>query len=642
MRKSLNHASSFSHMLLECMVLAVLAFGVSMWVSWRIFQWGLITGDEGSYLFQAGNFLDGMVRRPVPPFFTLLDYDMIILRPDHGWLSRYSPGHALWLVPGLFFGLPQLMTALGASITVVGAYACGRRLKIPRFLLPALFLLSPFFLMLHGTLLSHTSGMAFSTLMLLCYLLWRQEQKSVFALLAGMCWSLLFLNRTWTALLIAIPFGVDSLVQLGRDRKNIRLWVGTVLFAGTALVGVGLYMVYNYLSTGDPRQATYLFYEASENLGFGPRRVQGGSQYRVEHTVQRGFRQLWRNVRNLDRWMFGTPRYTLLLWMGLAAHGWNRRWSGILLGAMVAVFLGYVAFWFPGIPTVGPLYQSEIFPHFLLLGGLGLSRIWRRSWKHPYVRLTGFVGLALLTGWQSIGFVRERAARIEAEFGEVWALEQKISELPDRSLLFIHGVFPADRLMRHYIGLNERGLDSRVLRIRAHPDEQPAIAAAFPDRAVFVLRDQPEIMMEPFEQVFHDRSRMGAVGRSASGVGRVEGDYRVTEPDAREGFLYYGWYPFLPPGRYEVHFDMRWRDVPENNPLRIEVMRDFGRNTVADKDISGGLETSFLAFHLQELTQVEPRVYYGGAGSMELRRIEIRRLGPLETSPFESTEHETE
>ena len=624
------------------MGLALVAFAASLWISFNVFQLELITGDEGSYLFQAWNFVDGMVRRPVPPVYSLLSYDMILLKPEHGWLSRYSPGHPLWLVPGVMLGLPHLMTAFGAALTVGGAYVCGRRLKIPRLMLPGLFLLSPYFLVLHGTLLSHTSGMAFTTMMLMFYILWRQDHRTVYAFLAGIFWSLLFLNRTWTALLIAVPFGIDSLLQLGKDRRNLRLWTGTILFAGTALLGIGLYMLYNYLSTGDAGTTTYLFYEPSENLGFGPRRVQGGAQYRVDHTVQRGLRQLWRNIRNLDRWMFGTPRYTLLVWLGLIAHGWNRRWSGLLLGAVAAVLLGYVAFWYPGVQTVGPVYQSETLPFLFLLGALGFSRIWRRRWKNPRLRLVAFSMLAGFTAWRSSLFLQDRAGRIEAEFGPRWALEQKISDLPDGSLLFYYAIFPDDRPMRHYIGLNVRGLDTPVLRLRAQPEYQPAIAAAFPDRTPFVLRDRPEIRIEPFEEPFADLMRRGSTWRSSPGVGRIEGDSRVTEPDARPGFLYYGWYPFLPPGEYEAHFDMRWRDVPEDRPVRIEIMRDFGRGTVAEKNIAGGLDTTVLIFQLDELTQVEPRVHFGGAGSLELRRIEIRRRGPPAIDRIERSETETE
>lgn len=621
----------------ERLAFGLAAFAMCLWLSAAVFERQWITGDEGSYLFQAWNFIDGVVKREVPPTHTLMQHDMIILGLESGWMSRYSPGHALWLVPGALAGWPHLMSALGAALTVMAGYEIGRRLKIPRFLLPSIFLLSPFFLLLHGTFLSHTSGMAFSAGMLLFYLAWRQDRRSCFALLSGLCWAALFLNRTWTAALIALPFAVDALLQLWKERDNGRVWRGTFLFAGAALLGVVLYTGYNYLSTGDPRLPTYLYYEPSENLGFGPRRLQGGPRYRVEHTVERGFRQLWRNVRDLDRWMLGTPRFTLLVWLGLAGHGWNRRWSGLLLACFFSVFLGYVAFWYPGIRYVGPVYQSEILPHLFVLGALGLSRVWRRS--RPFPRLLLFSLLAAGTAWRSFGFLSEQQEKIQSSFGKAWGVERIFQDLPDHSLVFVYGVFPEDRLTFHHIGLNKRGMDSPVLRLRANPDDQPAIAASFPDRRAYVFRESPEPGVEPFDRPFSPPARPGTAGRADSGSGRNENGVRVARSATEEpGFLFYGWYPFLPPGEYEARFELRWRDVRPETPVRIELMTDLGRVTIARREIYESLEHAVLSFSLPALTMVEPRVHFGGSGTVELRHIEIRRRGPLSPGTSEETQ----
>lgn len=618
----------------ERLAFGLAAFAVTLWLSATVFERQWITGDEGSYLFQSWNFIDGKVHREVPPTHTLMQYDMILLRLDSGWVSRYSPGHPLWLIPGALLGWPHLMSALGASLTVMAGYEIGHRLKIPRFLLPALFLLSPFFLLLHGTFLSHTSGMTFSSGMLLFYIAWRQDRRPVSALFAGLCWAMLFLNRTWTSALISIPFAADSLIHLWKERENGRVWCGTVLFASSALLGVALYLGYNYLSTGDARLSTYLYYEPSENLGFGPRRLQGGPRYRVEHTVERGFRLLWRTVRELDRWMLGTPRFTLLAWLGLAGHGWNRRWSGLLLACVGVVFLGYVAFWYPGIRTVGPLYQAEVLPHLFVLGSLGLSRIWRRS--RPLPRTLLFALLAAGTAWSSLTFISEQKERIQAEYGKAWAMERIIQDLPDHSLVFIYNVFQEDRLTRHHIGLNERGMDSRVLRLRARPSDQPAIAAAFPDRRAFVFHEHPEPRVEPFDEPFSPPTRPGTGGRAGSGSARNEEGVRVAAAATEQaGFLFYGWYPFLPPGEYEARFELRWRDVREDAPVRIEVMTDLGRTTIVSREIHGSLEHTVLPFSLPALAMVEPRVHFGGSGTVELRHIEIRRRGPPVASAAE-------
>ncbi|MCC5847027.1 MAG: hypothetical protein JJU29_02955 [Verrucomicrobia bacterium] len=614
---------------LELVFFGLCAFLASLAVSHWVFQGERVSPDEGGYLFQAWNFFDGVVRREVPPFDGMMDHEAIVLRPEHGWLSRLPPGHSLWLVPGLWLNHPHIMTALAAAITVMAGYEIGRRLRIPRFLVPVVFLISPFFLLLHGTLLSQTSGMAFSSLMLLGYMVWRQDRKPFWGFVAGLCWSFLYLNRPLTAWLIFIPFAVDAWLELARNRKYFSAWLGLLLFAMALAVGVGLYLRYNELSTGDPRLASHLFDEPGDKLGFGFREMRDGTPARVEHTVQRGFRLLWRNVRNLDQWMLGTPRFTLLIWLGLAGHGWSRRWSGILFGCLVSVLLGHVAWWRMSDYSAGPLYLAEIFPHFVVLGSLGLSRIWRRSHAHASLRLGLFVLAALLVLWHSLVFCRERVDRIEDLHGEAWALERQIKALPEPSLLLIDGTFPQNPQLRSYIGLNPRGLETAVLRVQVPPEDQPAIAAGYPERQAFILVDEPEVRIDPFETPFTDLMRPGSGGRSSRGVGEISGEHRVADGRNAAGLLFYGWYPILPPGDYEVRFDMRWRDVSTDAPVRIEVVTDYGRVLLGEQEISGGLDPSGVSFQLLETTQVEPRVHFGGSGTLELRKIEIKRRGPV-------------
>lgn len=60
-------------------------------------------------MFQARIFLEGALARPLPPLPHLFDHEMIILDERIGWLSRYSPGHPLWLMPGVAVGILRLM-----------------------------------------------------------------------------------------------------------------------------------------------------------------------------------------------------------------------------------------------------------------------------------------------------------------------------------------------------------------------------------------------------------------------------------------------------------------------------------------------------------------------------------------------------
>ena len=581
----------------ELCVLGVLAFGASQVMALCVFQWQTVTGDEGSYLFQANCFLDGVLKRDCPVFHPLLSYDMIILRPDAGWVSRYPPGHGLWLVPGVWIGFPHVMSSLAAAITVMCSYEVGCRLRFPRFLLPVLLLISPFFLFMHGTLLSHTSGLAAVSVMFLAYLSWRQ------------------------ALLIAIPFGLDCLYQIHRDRRNIALWLGSTLFAGGAAVGIGVYMAYNAAVTGDAGLPTYLYYEASEGLGFGARRTQGGAGFRIEHTFLRGVTYLWNNIRLMDSWMLGVP-FSLVAWLALVVHGWSRRWSLVLLGACLMVCAGYVYFWYPGITDVGPVYYTELLLFVMVLAGFGLSRMWRKGEATPRRRAASFFVMGILLFIASIGFSLNEADRLRVQLADRVAFAETLRELPEQAIVFRQPI--RDRYLDHFIGLNEAGLDSDPLILRSRSDNDALIAAHFPERSAWTLSYSNEhFVVTPLEQTGTPLKVDAVRTHRDRNVGENQDDRRVVKSDAQAGLLVYGWYTYLAAGDYELHFDMRWSGVEGETPVTIELAIDQGKTVACSAELSEGLSSTTLRFHLEQLAEVEPRIHYGGSGTVSVKSLEL-------------------
>jgi len=116
----------------EMLVFAMLAFGLSLWMGGWLYSGQIIQEEEGNALFQAGNFLDGTHSRDPGAFSTLVAYPSMTILPFEDWKSRYFPGHPFWLVPGVWIGWPQVMTALAAALTSMTAYSIGWRLRMPR------------------------------------------------------------------------------------------------------------------------------------------------------------------------------------------------------------------------------------------------------------------------------------------------------------------------------------------------------------------------------------------------------------------------------------------------------------------------------------------------------------------------------
>jgi hypothetical protein len=135
-----------------------------------------------------------------------------------GWLSRYPPAHSLWLLIGILAGAPHLAVSLAAGLSVWIFSSTARPVNLHPLLLAAIMVFSPYFLMMNGTLLSHTSALPASCLMLWAYISWKITKNKRYAFIAGMAWSWLFLNRTYTGLLIALPYALDAIFDLARNR----------------------------------------------------------------------------------------------------------------------------------------------------------------------------------------------------------------------------------------------------------------------------------------------------------------------------------------------------------------------------------------------------------------------------------------
>jgi len=613
--------------MLEMFLFAMLAFGLTLWISSQLFSNMLLYPEEGSSLFQAGNFLDGTHSRNPRGYAELIEYDSMTIVPHEDWKSRFAPGHSFWLVPGVWMGWPQMMSALSAMITMFAVYGIGWRLRIPRFITPMLLLASPLFLFVNGTLLPQSSGMLFSSLFFLGYLKWRQERSLLWAFLSGLCWSLLLQIRPLSASFLILPFLVDVILELKRNRKEFTVWRSSLFFLIACLLGAWAFFRYNTVSTGDPFLVSYLEHEPSEKWGFGERRTQGGGVEVIHHTLKRGWIMLWHNLLRLDRWMFGTFPGTLLVWLGLVIHGWSRRWSGVLFGSVMAVLFGYMAFWDDGGSKVGPLNYAEILPFLLVLFALGLSRIWRRMQSRPRSRGILFSLFATVILYGSIPFSLQTAVEIGTQNEEAWEISVLVSSLPEHSLVFLPDTIKENETLKANVALNPVGWRSRVLRLQAKPEDRAALAASFPDRTAYELILEPVLHLKPFDLEWVPPSRKAANSQHSRNTGKnSESDRIARENEDEPGLLSYGWYTYLPPGRYECRFDIRWADVRTSKPLRLEVMADLGRVSLGEQVLSEGLDDTVVRFTLQEAQQVEPRVYFGGSGEVTLRSISISKL----------------
>ena len=599
---------------------SIAAACLSLWIGEQVFLRQPLTTDENSYLFQAHTFSSLRLRRPAPQPPEIYAQRMVIIDSKAGWISRYPPGHSLWLTPGVWLGDERLAVALAAGVSVWFLTGCAAMLGGPVWP-AALFLLAcPFFLFMHGTLLSHTSGMAAVSIMLWGYMRWRIRGRPGWAALAGLAWSLLLLNRTYTALLLALPFAVDSLLCLWRapDRRQ---WRGTLLFAGCAALGVLMYCGYNYLVTGSAFLTPYAFYDDGEGLGFGPR----GQEF---HTWGKGLGYLAGNFLLLDRWLL-LGGGALWLFCLLAIAGWNRRWSPLALGAILIVPAGYVFFYCQGVNACGPFYYFETLPFFALVWMLAARRLFCQ--ERPVLRrAAAAAGLALLiaAAAMSLRFMRGEASRISGQLSEQARLARVLRSAPGNALVIVEGITNAflDKLIS-----NPRGAESDPLLFCGSSNYNLIITAGLTNRAVYFLRpDHPDRLLPatnrfgfihqvPWHRIPH------LTGRPTGPADDEAAGRQASAPGDNPGYLALGHYQTAPPGRFLACFDLEMSaPAGEVAAASIDICADRGRQILAQKEICGRQARTnvCLPFDLEGFAEIEPRVLFKG-GKVTFRGVRI-------------------
>lgn len=618
-------ANLFSRNVAVPLALAVFASLATYAIAVVVIQKATLNADETSYVFQANNFLDGRVSRPCPPYPDAFRHKMIITSPEVGWLSRYSPGHSLFLVPGVLIGDPYLLVALAAGLSLVLVYFTGRILADRRTAAIAglLMLFSPFFLFYSATLLSHPSSLLATAAMLASYVYWRQTGDARFAVLAGLAWAWFFTNRSYTALLIALPFAMDSLWQLYRER-TLRMLYETWCFATASFSGVLGLLFYNYLSVGNPWTMTYLYYTSTQALGFGPR-----NHGRVEHTFARGVEILTTNVSLLNVWLWGFVG-SLAVFTVLAIIGWKKRWTPLFIGCILSVWLGYIYFFYQGPRDAGPSYYFELLPFFALGAAFGIRKIL------DHVRLR-YV-LAVMCVWLGVStvFIVDAGKDLRERNAPRRQVLDALQDAPKGSIVFISS-------QEHYnafrdgndMVFNPRGLDGQVLVAHYLDNTNQAVIRHFSQYTPLKLtRKNSQLIFEPMPRRMSVDIPIGIFHRLTGENISIGDDGKRLIRSASQGdhpadVMLFGRYYHLYPGKFVVEFDVRASSAMDDFPvLRLDVASDKGRTILASRDVTGdgNWTTQRFEFTIDSLVTIEPRAFFLGNGEAQVAAVRINEI----------------
>lgn len=371
------------------MIICLAAFMAITVLADRIFEHVPHSEDEVAYLFQARVLAQNRLTVPTPPndqaFWTPFVVDYQGQR-----FGKYPPGWPLLLSLGVRLHAPWLINTLLATLTLALVARLGHGFYANRTGLwaAALGLVTPGFLFLSSSLLSHTASLFWSTLALLVvfYLvtlaagrLPRQDGKrstqparltarpATGAIAAGLALGLVFITRPLAAVGIGLAVGIFLMILI--IRRDLA-WTALLWLALGGLPVAGLLPLYWWAISGDPTFNPYLLVWPYDRVGFGPDIGPYGYGWREAIFINTRLK-----LTTLATGLFGWPGWSNLLFLPVPFLTRRaNRWDWLLLGTLGSIISVHNFYWaFGGADGGFPRYYYDALPALLLLTARGIQ-----------------------------------------------------------------------------------------------------------------------------------------------------------------------------------------------------------------------------------------------------------------------------
>ncbi len=400
------------------LLLGLLAIAAAYLVAERVFERIPHIEDEMAFVWQAQVYARGQLTVASPAHPKNLMTPFVV--DYHGQrFAKYPPGWPVVLAFGYLLGARAWVNPLLAGLAVWLTCRLGQKVFTPAVGLLAAFLtlISPFFLMLSGSLLSHTWSLVLSLTLTLAWLdtfvYERRVPRWLTALVAGLTLGLLALTRPLTTLGVALPFFIHGLILLRRGGWDVRRLVFFV--SAVSLLVSAIFLLWQYALTGESLTNPYTLWWSYDKVGFGPTfgRQDGG------HNPFWGWISLKKAITTGWKDFFGWGNFSwLFLPFGLWAVRFNR--PAWLVGSVFVSLAGAYLLYWTSSTTFGPRYYFEGFFSLTLLSAAGC--LWLAGWSKTrgwrnirFLIATGL--LAFLAGYNLFAYLPTRLAGMRGLYG---------------------------------------------------------------------------------------------------------------------------------------------------------------------------------------------------------------------------------
>ena len=377
------------------------AFVVIALLSAQIFEHIPHSEDEVAYLFQAKVFAQNRLTVPTPPNSDAF-WSPFVVDYQGQRFGKYHPGWPLLLSLGVRLNAPWLINALLGTLTLAFIAWLGYRFYydddnpitsyIP-LIAAGLGVLTPGFLFLSSSLLSHAASLFWATVALvaLFQLISSFEfrvsgsigtqhairRQRFYAGLVGFSLGASFITRPFAALGIGLAVGIFILILIIRVELK---WTVLLWLTVGGLLMTAILPLYWWAITGNPTFNGYLLVWPYDRIGFGDNI--GPEGYTLYDAI---FLNTNLKLRTLARGLFGWPGWSNLLFLPVPflARRANR-WDWLLLGTILGMIFVHIFYWaFGGVDGGFPRYYYDALPGLLLLTarGIVISFEFLRGWE---------------------------------------------------------------------------------------------------------------------------------------------------------------------------------------------------------------------------------------------------------------------
>lgn len=357
---------------------AFLAAALGLGVGLGLLDGHPISEDEKTYLFQSHLLREGHLSAPVPPGSAVFWQPFLVVVSGR-WTAQYPWGRAAVLLPGLILGLPNLVPAVEAAVTVyftgklAAEYARDARVGI---LAAALAALSPIVVLTAGTL--HNANLSAACVAVSLWALVRlsdhlEEPQRGAAVALALATGIGLHNRMVDQAAVLLGGGVLLVIRHRRElRSLIRALVPPVLLA---LPLLALHPVINHFAYGHWSTTGYALFNGPrgwKTMGFGV------GPFWEPHTWGVAASKSVAALVRVSFYATGSPLgFALLALPCFGVLGRRALAPAIPAGIYAALYFFYAA---SSIDSTGPVYYLGLMPilvGWVAMGAVGLHDLVR-------------------------------------------------------------------------------------------------------------------------------------------------------------------------------------------------------------------------------------------------------------------------